>query len=107
MRAISLETLGLLNKDNFYRSCCLCGASHVQYHHHLIFGGQQCDEPETILPLCPDCHSQEKRRDINEKLSWIMLNRMNEQQIKKYSKIENLAAKLSRLNQIYGKFSIQ
>ena len=85
--------------------CCLCGKNPVQWHHHLIFGGQQCDEPETILPLCPDCHSQEKRRDINEKLSWIMLNRMSKEQLQKYSKAENLLAKKIRLNEKYGAFS--
>ena len=80
----------------------MCGNSHVQFHENLIFAGQQVKEVFAILPLCPTCHAIEKRRDIKEKLDWMMLCRASYTELKRYSKVENLIAKRDRLIMKYG-----
>ena len=104
MRRISPETQKRLTADDFMRQCCVCGKKPPQWHHNLIFGGSQSDEPETILPLCRPCHDKEKQPHIKEQLDWIMLNRMTEEQIQFYSKVNNLNYKRERLNAKFGSF---
>ena len=102
MSFIPLTLLYECLKSPFYAKCCLCGNRHIQLHENLIFAGEQVKEVFAILPLCQDCHQIEKRRDIKEKLDWMMLNRMSEEQIKYYSKVENLTIKKDRLNFKFG-----
>ena len=104
-RFIPLELLAEILRENFYRQCCLCGGQHVQLHHNFQYAGQSISEAWCLLPLCPSCHSIEKRRDIKSKLDWIMLSRATPQELARYSKVENLAAKLKRLQEQYGVFS--
>lgn len=100
-RPLSSSTLETLLKSQFHKTCVLCGNRHVQFHHNLIFGGRQCDEPNTILPLCPNCHALEKRKDIKEKLNWIMYNRMTEEELLRYSKVDDLLSRRNLLNEKY------
>jgi hypothetical protein len=99
MRYIPIELLKELLSDSWYRQCCLCGGQHVQLHHAFNFAGQSISEKWCLVPLCPSCHATEKRRDINEKISWIVLNRADEATLKRYSKVENLISKRARLNE--------
>ena len=102
MRFIPLDILAEILRNNFYRSCCLCGEPHINLHHNLIYGGQQINEVWCILPLCPECHEKEKHRDVKDKLNWIMLNRATPEELKRYSKVENLTTKRDRLNVKFG-----
>lgn len=88
LRKISEETTKIINADPFYRFCCLCGSEqNVQRHHNLIFGGRQCDDWFTILPLCKNCHDIANRRDIRNQLNNIMIRRGGDL-LKKYSKVK-------------------
>jgi hypothetical protein len=103
MRFISLETI----KEVFVmwgRKCLLCGKEPVQLHHHLLYGGQQQNEPFSILPLCKDCHDRIHEPDIHSKCDWLMLCRATDEELKKYSKVENLIVKRDKLIEKYGKF---
>ena len=102
MRFIPLTLLSEMLSDSFYEKCCLCWEKPIQFHHAIIFGGQQQNEKFCIVPLCKKCHDMEKRRDINEKISWIVLNRASAEELKRYSKVENLLAKKIRLNEKFG-----
>jgi len=84
------------------RQCLLCQAENVQLHHNLLFAGKRVQDPETILPLCPDCHSQANKKEVREKLDWIMLSTMPS--LEKYSKAEDLLAKKEYLINKYGVF---
>ena len=102
MPFIPLPLLAECLKSPFYAQCCLCGNRHVQLHHNFQYAGQSISEAWCLLPLCPTCHAIEKRRDIKEKLNWIMLNRASLEELKRYSKVENLLAKKERLNLQFG-----
>lgn len=103
MKPVSSGTIKVLGQDGFMKKCCLCGSNLVQWHHNLIFGGQQCDEPFAILPLCPFCHEKADRKDVKDRLDFIMLNRMTEDELDRYSKVSNLRARKEYLNNIiYG-----
>ena len=105
MRMIPLELLAEIIHDDFYQKCCLCNATeHINFHHHVIFGGRQLNEKFAIVPLCKSCHDTEKKRDINDKISWIVLNRASDEELKEYSKVENLINKRARLNEKFGKY---
>ncbi len=76
----------------------------VQLHENFIYGNRQVKEVWCILPCCAWCHLIEKRRDIKEKLNWMMLNRATEEELSRYSKILPLAKMRDELNKKYGKY---
>ena len=98
MRAISLDTLRELNKDGFMLACCLCGGTPVQWHHNMIFGNRQSDEPFTILPLCRGCHEKADQRDVKDKFDWIMCNHATDEMLKPFSKVINWVERKRLLN---------
>ena len=101
MPHIPIEILKQCLADNFYKKCCLCSAKNVQFHENLIFAGQQVKEKFCILPLCKTHHDQANNRLVRERLDWIMCSRATEEDLLKYSKIENLLAKKKYLNGLY------
>ncbi len=90
MRKISEETRNILAKDKRMRVCALKSyvcQGRLEWHHNLIFGGKQCDWPETIIALCGGFHHRyADQKDIKEKLDYIMLNQMSDKQIQSISK---------------------
>lgn len=98
MRKISPRVRKIIDSDPFYRRCCITGKTiNLEMHHNLIYAGRQVDEAWAILPLTKKIHDREKEKDIGAKLDWIMLNRATDEQLRKYSKLENLIAKRERL----------
>jgi hypothetical protein len=98
-----------LSKDKRMISCCLmtkkdCRCKgRIEWHHNLIFGGKQSDIPETILPLCKNFHHRyAEQMDIKEKLDWIMLNQMSDEQIESISKAVNYQQRKIYVNSKYG-----
>lgn len=70
-----------IDKDPFYRKCCLqdenCDGK-IEMHHNLIYAGQQQNYIFCILPACANFHHKyEKRPDIRDRLDSIMLSRTN------------------------------
>lgn len=90
--------------DPFYQRCCVTGAfarnTKVEWHHNMTWQGRQLQERWCILPLAEKVH-----RDIHkhkERCDWIMLNRADDETLKKYSRAVDLVAKRDRLNERYG-----
>jgi len=68
-------------EDPFYQTCCIADdecSGHIEIHHHFKYKGSQQDVPFGILPLCVYHHSIEKRKDVKDRLDWVMLNRTTE-----------------------------
>ncbi len=89
--------------DPFYKRCCLTGARSVypnrlQWHHHFIFAGKRVNEKWCIVPLTDTMHDRVREPEIKNKLDKIVLNRATDEELKKYSKVEDLIAKRERLN---------
>ena len=95
-----------LNKDPFYKKCCLTGRTDgkICFHHNLIFAGKQVQEKFAILPVIEDIHKYHRglTSEVKEKLNWIMLNRATDTQLKMYSKATDYIAMRDRLNKKYN-----
>lgn len=91
-------------EDPYYEHCCITGTSKrvekIEWHHNLIFAGRQVQEKWCILPLAESIH--ERIVEYKEQCDWIMLNRATDEELKRYSKVENLIVKRDRLNKKYG-----
>lgn len=90
--------------DPFYQRCCVTGAmaknAKVEWHHNFIFAGRQVQRKWAILPLRADVHADIAKH--KERCDWIMLNRASTEELKAYSRGQDLAAKRDRLNKKYG-----
>ena len=103
MRPIPPKTREYLSNLPFMKKCCLCGAGgRVEWHHNLIYGGEQSNIKETILPLCPSCHRGANKKETKEQLDFIMLQRMSKIQIICISKAVDYLDRLAYLKQKYG-----
>ena len=105
MRPISKPTTEKLENSERMKKCCLLDyecSGRIEWHHNLIYGGRQSDIPETILGICKYHHDQADKTEIKEKLNWIMLNQMSDQQIKSISKAINYAYQKEQLNRKFG-----
>ncbi len=107
MRSIPAKLRKDMEDDPYYKNCCITGmpgtAIKLEWHHNLIFAGKQVQEKFAILPICYDIHERVKSDQyLRGRLDWIMLNRATDEQLKKYSKAEDLFAKKKRLNKKYG-----
>lgn len=107
MRKISEELKNEMSDDKFYKKCCIQDSDclgRIEWHHNLIFKGQQVNEKFCILPVCKWHHDREKHQIYKEKLNWIMWNRATSEQITFYSKAIDYKFQLERLNKKYGTY---
>lgn len=97
----------------FYHRCCLTGTprgpyAKIEWHHNFETyehdNKGRLNEEWCILPVLKEVHDKADTRDIREKLDWVMLNRADEDTLKKYSKSTDLVERRNRLNKIYGKY---
>lgn len=102
MESIPKDILNQFLENEVNHYCALCGSTPVQIHHNLIFGGRRIHDLWTLIGLCPKCHDIEKRRDIKDKLDWIMCNRATDQELMKYSKVVNWIKRRDYLNTIFN-----
>lgn len=98
-----------LNIDPFYKQCCLRAdgmcEGRVERHHNLIFGGKQVQAKFCILPACSEYHHKfANRKDIRDRLNWVMLNRASDEEIAMYSKAISYKLERDRLNSVFGQF---
>lgn len=100
-----------MEQDPFYQRCCVTGIrkgpyTKIDWHHNLVsyLNGNKgrVNEKWCILPLYEDVHKMVSRKDIKEYLEWIMLNRADEETLKRWSKVENLIEKRDKLNKKYA-----
>ncbi len=92
--------------DPFYERCCLTGVfarnTKVEWHHNFQYAGRQVQEKWCILPLAKQVHA-----DIayhKEECDWIMLNRVDDDTLRRFNRSEDLIAKRNRLNEKYGSY---
>lgn len=95
-----------MEMDPYYRRCCVTGATtRIQWHHNLesYANGNKgrVNEAWCILPLTERIHLMADRREVREYLDWIMLNRADDDTLRRWSKAEDLIKKRDRLNKIY------
>lgn len=87
--------------DPYYSRCALTGAtSGVEWHHNLRFAGKNVQERFCIIPLSRDVHARIDHH--KERVDWIMLNRMTDAELTRYSKAVDFHAWRLRLNEKYG-----
>jgi hypothetical protein len=96
-----------MDADPFYHRCCITGVressySKIEWHHAFTWKGERLNEKWCILPVLKWIHDIANRSDIKEMLDRRMLNRADDETLKKYSKAVDLVAKRDRLNKIYG-----
>lgn len=96
-----------MNRDPFYRKCCLSSdgkcEGRVERHHALIFAGKQLQKKFCILPACGGFHHRyANRKDIKERFDHVLLNRATDQELEEISKAKNYKQERDRLNKIYG-----
>ena len=99
--------------DPFYQRCCISGARKapgvkIEWHHNFTsyqYGNKgRLNEKWAILPVCEAVHLKAGTSEIKERLDWVMLNRTDDETLKKYSKAEDLIRKRSYLNNKFGKY---
>lgn len=108
-RPISQDTLRLILNDSFYKKCARsidgeCDGR-VSFEHVIIYGGRQLDEAWSIIPLCLKHHSilfyQDNgllNKEINESIA---LNRANDDELIKISKVVDYVSRKHFLNEKY------
>ena len=96
-----------MEADPYYRRCCVTGAMHtrIEWHHNFesYANGNKgrVNEKWCILPLQKRIHDMADRREVRQYLDWIMLNRADDETLRRWSKAEDLIKKRERLNTIY------
>jgi len=99
-----------MEADQFYQRCCVTGIRRgpgviIQWHHNFevyMHGNKgRLNEKWCILPLLKSVHDKADRSDVREFLEWIMLNRADDETLRKWSKVDNLIEKRNRLNLKY------
>ncbi len=110
MRKLSSETQKKLAHSERMKHCQLAPyiphdcSKKIDWHHNLIFASKQSDIPETIIAICSEIHDKANRKDVKERLDWIMLNQMSDAQVRNIGKAINYGYKKEKLNEQFGKF---
>lgn len=94
-----------LERDPWYRRCCMTGKTatqgKIEWHHNLQHAHGQINEKFAILPLLERIHARVREREIRQRLDWIMCNRATHDQIKEYG----LEYRAITLNAEYGPYN--
>ena len=95
-----------LEKDPFYKKCCITWRTDgkIDWHHNMTWGGKNLQEKFAILPVHNDIHQYHRKitSEVKEKLNWVMVNRMSEDELSYYSKAIDYKELKIRLNKKYG-----
>lgn len=106
MKKIPPKLRQQMQDDPYYDQCCVTGQkkwqTKIDWHHNLIFAGSQVNERWCILPLARSVHERVHEQAIRKYVDWIMLNRATDEELRKYSKVEDLIAKREKLNKYYA-----
>lgn len=94
--------------DPWYERCCLSGVkkspwAKIEWHHAFTWKGKRLQEKWAIVPLHSELHAQIHKRWICEAVERIILNRADEETLRKYSKAVDLVKRRDRLNAQYEK----
>ena len=59
----------------------------IELHHNLIYAYRQVDRAFCIIKLCKKHHSMADRKDIKEKLDYIMIKKMTADDFKDFPRV--------------------
>ena len=99
-----------MEADPFYHRCCATGTRRSQYvviewHHNFTSYANgnkgRVNEKWCILPLLQSVHEKARTSKVKDFLDWIMLNRADDETLRRWSKAEDLIKKRERLNKTY------
>ena len=104
MRKIPLKLRKEMSDDPYYKSCLRKKEGNckgrITWEHCWMYAGKQINEKWAIIPLCEYHHLGQ---GLNKKLNhWFSVNRMTEDDIKKYPKFNWLREKII-LNKLFKK----
>lgn len=101
--SIPIDLRDEMRKDSFYDQCAVTGARMTQWHHVFMFAGKSIQEKWNIIPVSKEIHDKctqhkpEYDRKMAERVELIALNRATDEELARYSKVEDLIAKRDRL----------
>lgn len=84
MRPISPRVKRQIDRDGFFKRCCITGSPNVSMEHCWVYGGRQIDEIWAIVPLRRDLNTSHPPREIKEKCRLVSLMRASDEDFKKY-----------------------
>lgn len=95
-----------MERDPFYHRCAITGTrrgpyAKVEWHHAFKFKGERVNEKWCIIHLLKRIHDRADVREVKEYIDWMILNRADDETLRRYSKAEDLLAKRERLNKKY------
>ena len=107
MNKIPKKLKDTISLDPFYKRCCLTGekgtrSDPIQWHHNMIFAGKQVQARFAILPVLESIHKIANRKDIKERLDWVMVNRMSDEDLWLYGKGVDWIHRKEYLNGKFG-----
>lgn len=108
MNSIPPKLREALAEDPFYQECALRQVhtcqGRITWEHALEYRGSQLQERFAIVPICEYFHTGP---GLNKKRNrWVALNRMTEEDFKKYDRAGFKQQKLY-LNKIYGVWKLK
>lgn len=104
MRPIPDKLRKEMADDPFYKKCCLLNTvcqGRIEWHHGIIYAGRQLNEKWAIIPLCHHHHEKVMYEEIKDKTYYIMLNRVSDDELRKYSKAIDYIRLKKILNEKY------
>lgn len=102
MRPIPKALRDEMAADKYYKTCCLSDENcegKIEWHHNMTWQGRQLNEKFCILPLCEYHH--DNISIFKEEVTFLMLNRTTDEELRKYSKAIDYIALRDRLNKKY------
>lgn len=106
MRYIPPALLAEILEDPWFAVCCVSGKTRqqekIELHHNFIFASKQVNAKKFILPLSKSVHDRANNKEMKERLDWIMLSRMTEEEIKEISKAVDYGQRFKYLKGKYG-----
>lgn len=103
MRPIPPKLRAEMAADPYYEVCCLTGLKKapwvkIEWHHAFMYAGRQVNEKWCIVPLEKSFHARVHEPWIKEKIDRIILNRADEETLRRYSTTRDLIAYRDQLN---------
>jgi hypothetical protein len=96
-----------LSENPEYKKCTLkkyiphtCSGK-IDWHHNARHAGKNIQEPFAIISICKSIHDLVYKKDFRNRLDWIMINRMTDEDFKKYHK-PDWGHKKRWLNKLFG-----
>lgn len=96
-----------MDADPYYHRCAVTGTKRgpyakVEWHHAFTYAGKRVNEKWCIIPILKRIHDRANVHEVKEFIDWLILNRADDETLRKYSKAEDLLAKRDRLNKKYA-----